>query len=98
MPQVFLDWENISKNNLEQAFFFILSSFFLIWDLVSKNLLGITKNLEYYADFKNVNNLNDKMLQKKLKVKNKNIWESGKFRPFKLPFWEHFVSKANQNF
>ncbi len=38
MPHVFLDWEKISKNILEQAFFFILSSFFLIWDFVSKNL------------------------------------------------------------
>ncbi len=37
-PQVFLDWEKISKTVLEKVLIFILSGFFLIRGFVSKNV------------------------------------------------------------
>jgi hypothetical protein len=38
MPQVFLDWENISTTNFKKVFYFICISFFLMWGFVFKIL------------------------------------------------------------
>ncbi len=87
MLRVVLDWQKIYETVLEKALSFRFWRFYLFLVLVSKNLkmallrgeffflnrsYGVSKNREFYADFKMPNYLSDKMPLKKLKLKNEN--------------------------
>jgi hypothetical protein len=46
------------KSILEKVFFYIWSSFFLIWGFVSQNFFEtfwVSENQEFYSDFKKIN-------------------------------------------